>query len=101
MRRKKFIDEIERDIESQVLKYLELYGQQGYDERAIELAFFSIFEKIVRMQSEKAEFTLLGKSILENFNTFLIEPMGENIGLGGQKIVKDAFRLFVKRNFDF
>ena len=97
LRRKKFIDEIERDIESQVLKYLELYGQQGYDERAIALAFFSIFKKIVRMQDEKAEFTLLGKSIFENFNTFLIEPMGQNIGLVAQKIVAYAFGLFLKQ----
>lgn len=102
-RRKKILDDLRADIESQILRLLRVPNPDADHTR---LAYDLIFEKILnRCYDPTHEFTLLGWCMAQDFETYISLPISEklypnNSNLQSQ-IANDltaAFKNFLQRN---
>jgi hypothetical protein len=62
----------------------------------IAIAFFPFLKGLKKMQERHQPFSLLGKTIFENFNDFFIQPYREQLGEDTADLLHYAFLEFIK-----
>ncbi len=95
-KRKKVIIDFQNDLRNDVIDFLKETQTEQPTEREVKLAFQSFFRRLWQRQAAEAEFSLLGYSMLNQFDLFFLFEYEGDV----KALVQYAFQLFIKSTID-
>lgn len=94
--RKKKIEAFFIRFEKAILTFKRFDADNSPSPKAMDEYFIPIFEDLVSMSNPEAEFSLLGKSMLYDFDTFFCDRLYKP---KDRKILRNAYQIFMKDKF--
>ncbi|MEK7432398.1 MAG: retron system putative HNH endonuclease [Cyanobacteriota bacterium] len=98
LKRKKVIDDLFFSLESSSIRFLEYLSETNniYTENELKLAFFPLYDKLIYIQNEELEFTLLSSELLDRFDYFFLDKIERNYSKELKNLIQQSFLLYIK-----